>query len=139
MKKISKKIVFILIIICIGFMNVNAQQNGNLSIENVGVSQLIRPLTYQKFENTNVLCTGSFGDFLKQIFHFIKIVIPILIIVLSIVDFVKAMLAQKQDEIKAAVSKFGKRLIIGAIIFVLPTLIDFLLNIAQISSETCGW
>ena len=37
MKKISKKIVFILIIICIGFMNVNAQQNGNLSIKNLKI------------------------------------------------------------------------------------------------------
>lgn len=87
----------------------------------------------------NPLCEKEFGKFLKQIFQIIKILVPIIIIGLAVVDFVKAMAAQKQDEVKNAFNKLVKRLIIGAIIFVLPTLIDVLLEIAGITSNTCGW
>lgn len=89
--------------------------------------------------DNSIICSGELGEFIKQIFHIVKFAVPILIIGLGIVDFIKAMTAQSQDEIKKASTKLVKRLIIGICIFVLPTIIDFLLKIAEINSELCGW
>ncbi len=106
-----------------------ASVDGNHLVENQKLDQM----------NNSVLCSGRLGNFLKDIFHLVKFAVPILIIGLGIMDFIKAMTAQSQDEIKKASSKLMKRIIIGMIIFVLPTLIDFLLKIAEINSQICGW
>lgn len=89
--------------------------------------------------NNSILCSGRLGNFLKDIFHLVKFAVPILIIGLGIADFIKAITAQSQDEMKKASTKLMKRIIIGMFIFVLPTLLDFLLKIAEINSEICGW
>ncbi len=93
----------------------------------------------RKFETDNVLCSGRFGNFLSQIMKLVKFAVPIIIIALAIVDFIKAMSSQKTEELKNAMNKLLKRLIIGAIIFLLPTIIDYLLSITGINSTTCGW
>lgn len=81
--------------------------------------------------------SGEFGRILKQILNIIKFIVPILIIGLSIVDFVKALAAQNQDEIKKSAQKMVKRLIIGIVIFVLPTILEFLLKQAGIEFGIC--
>lgn len=91
------------------------------------------------YADNSIICSGDLGNYIKQIFHIVKFAVPVLIIGLGIVDFVKAMTAQSQDEIKKASTKLIKRLIIGACIFVLPTIIDFLLKIAEVNTELCGW
>lgn len=83
-------------------------------------------------------CSGEFGRLLKQIFLLIKFAVPILILALSVIDFIKAIMAQNQDDIKKASNKLIRRLIIGTIIFLLPTLIDLLLYLAGIESSLCG-
>jgi hypothetical protein len=95
-------------------------------------------------ESENKLSTGSdvgntcedmFTDELineiKKILKYIKILVPILIIVLGMVDFGRAMLASKEEEMKKAQSTFIKRLIIGVVIFLLPTIINSVLDLAQ--------
>lgn len=77
-----------------------------------------------------VLFSGEFGLLLGQAFNLIKFAVPILIIGLGIVDYVKALAAQNQDEMKKATNKLIKRLMIGVVIFLLPTLIEFLLGLA---------
>lgn len=89
--------------------------------------------------DTDIMCKGEFGAFLKQLFALIKFAVPVLVLGLSVADYVKAMLNQSQEEIKKASSRLVKRLIIGAVIFVLPTLIDYILKLAGINSNTCGW
>ncbi len=67
----------------------------------------------------------------------VLIIVPILIVVFSIIDFVKALTAQKADDMKKAYSNLVKRLIIGVIIIFLPPLINFTLNL--FGQETCMW
>ncbi len=80
---------------------------------------------------------GEFGKILKQILDILRFLVPILIIGLSVVDFIKALAAQNQDELKKASQKFIKRLIIGIIIFLLPTILEFVLNLAGIEYGVC--
>lgn len=94
------------------------------------------------FVTGNLNCDGifsrEFGKILKQIMDIIKFIVPILIIGLSIVDFIKALAAQNQDELKKSANKLVIRLIIGILIFVLPTLLEFLLKQAGIEFGVCA-
>ncbi len=80
---------------------------------------------------------GKFGTLLKQILSLIRFAVPILIIGLSVVDFIKALAAQDPNEIKKVTNKLGKRLIIGVLIFLLPTLLEVLLELAGIEFGVC--
>ena len=59
------------------------------------------------------------------------------------VDFGKAVLAQDEQNMKKAQSTFMKRLIIGVIIFFVPTIINLLLHLANyawpsITGQSCN-
>lgn len=60
-----------------------------------------------------------------------KIVIPLILLVLGSFELGKAIVAQKDDEIKAATSKLVKKLIVGIIIFFIPTLIGLIFNLVS--------
>lgn len=92
-------------------------------------------------ESCNLDCGifgGNFGKLLKEVLAIIRFAVPVIIIGLSIVDFIKATTDQKDTEIKKAASRLVKRLIIGVIIFILPTLLEFVLYLADIPYGTCG-
>ena len=77
-------------------------------------------------------CTGEnagLGPTVKFIGHIVqvaKIFIPIIIIVLGFVDFAKAMVGSKPDDLKPAAMTVAKRLAAGVIIFFLPAFVDFI-------------
>lgn len=93
-------------------------------------------------------CTSLLGSpqdkyspayYLNVVFKILRYVAIILLIVLSIMDFVGAVAAQDDDAIKKATNKTIKRLIFCVIIFVLPTLIEFVLQFIHDSAiDTCG-
>lgn len=78
--------------------------------------------------------TPSPAWYLSFIFSIIRYVAIILLIVLTIIDFVGATASQDNDAIKKVVSKTIKRAIICVVIFVLPTLIDLVLQFIHDSS-----
>ena len=57
-----------------------------------------------------------------------KYIAPVLVIVLSILDFIKALAAQSDDEMKKAQGKFIKRLVVAALLFLIPLIINFALK-----------
>lgn len=88
-------------------------------------------------------CTSLLGDpsyspesgypvtpawYLSFAFSIIRYVAIILLIVMTIMDFVSAIASQDADILKKATNKAMKRAIICVAIFVLPTLIRFILN-----------
>lgn len=118
MKKI--KYIFLMLIILLIPESVFAAEYSNFKIlKNVEIKET----------TCKVLFSGEFGILLGQAFDIIKFAVPILIIGLGVVDYVKALAAQNQDEVKRSTNKLIKRLIIGIIIFLLPTLIEFALGI----------
>ena len=77
--------------------------------------------------------------YLQFAFNLIKYAAIIMLIVLTVIDYAKAVASSNQDAIKKATMNTVKRLIIAAIIFLLPMLIEFLFKILGIySSTTCG-
>lgn len=114
MKNSMKKIiVFILIVVFLGF----------------------RTVVY-----ADTLDCTSYGDVLtdlQNVFDFIKIVVPLLIIGLSSYDFVKAVTAKEDKGVKKAFQTLLKRMACAIILFFLPVLIEFCLELVGINSNVC--
>ena len=90
-------------------------------------------------------CEAIFGDpensnsiayMLQEVFDFIKFLDVVLILLLTIVEFTKAITAG-DDAIKKAINTTGKRVIAGVIIFFVPTVLNFIFNIIGFYG-TCG-
>ena len=76
--------------------------------------------------------------FLQKIFKYIKIIIPVLIVVLSIADFIKVIGTGKDDDMKKAINRFVKRIIIAIAFVLIPFLISLIINISGVTSEYSG-
>lgn len=76
------------------------------------------------------------GWLLQKVFDYMKLAAIIMIFAFSAIDYAKAIVDQDADAIKTATIKFGKRLVIGIIIFLLPVLINLILSV--IDQSTCG-
>lgn len=68
------------------------------------------------------------GKYLHDIYNIIKFATPIILLALSIVDFVKAIINDNSDELKKATTTFSKRLIVAIIILIVPTILNFVLE-----------
>lgn len=81
-------------------------------------------------------CEGLLGDelteWLQKTFRFMEFLAPSLVIVLSIVEFFKAMISDDKEALQKAAKKTGVRLILAVILFFIPVLINFFF-------ELFGW
>jgi len=64
----------------------------------------------------------------KSILWVIRIAIPIILVVIGSVTFGKAIIADDDKEIKSAVTKLIKKVVLAVIIFVLPIIVKALFN-----------
>ena len=80
---------------------------------------------------------GNFGQYLRQGLAFLHYLAPVLLLVLTIIDYIKAITSQDQDTIKKANSTFVKRMIIVAAIFFAGIVIRILLGIIGITDPNC--
>lgn len=80
-------------------------------------------------------CVGVFGEpeepgtvanFLNQILTIMQYAGPILCLVLSVSDFIKAAASQDKDALSKATSTTGKRIALAMVLFFIPLLVDFL-------------
>ena len=143
-----KKVVLIMTLILVGF-TINSglvladNHNGMPSnVEN-------RVNSKKNEGSTSEECGGYFGNpddpkgediayYMQQTFNIIRIVGPILVILLTIMDLIKVTAEQKQDgELKKLGIKTFKRLIYAVVIFVLPSVINTLFHIIGLYG-TCG-
>jgi len=70
---------------------------------------------------------GAALRFLGYLILYAKILVPFIIILMGTMDIYKAMTSHKDDELKQQLKNFGKRILIGMIIFFLPTLLNVFL------------
>lgn len=66
---------------------------------------------------------------------FFKVAIPILIVVLGMLDFGKAVVAKEDDEIKKQTKKLVYRAVAGIIIFFIPSIVLWLFSVVGDYSE----
>ena len=70
----------------------------------------------------------SLPTFTGRMYDFLKIMTPVVIIITGMLDIVKAVTAQKEDEMKKAQKKFINRLIAGAVVFLVFVIVEFVIN-----------
>lgn len=90
---------------------------------------------------------GTLDKWLQGLFNFVKIGAIVILVIMGLVDFTKAVASGKDDSFKEAGSNLLKRSVILVIIFVLPLIIEFILtqfkildnnsNISQEESKLC--
>lgn len=85
----------------------------------------------QMLEIEGVACAGTkipyqIAHIIALIVLIIKIAVPILLIIWGMLDLGKAVMAQKEDEIKKGQQTFIKRLIAAAIVFFVVVIAEFL-------------
>lgn len=94
-----------------------------------------------------ITCEGLLGpdllDDISMVLTWIRISVPILVILLGSIDFTKVILSDDQQESKKATGRFVKRCIIAVAIFFIPTIIMYLLSfidkIADVSCDIRLW
>lgn len=93
------------------------------------------------FNPTNSTNNCGFSDkllaWILNIIKWVKYILPVLVIILGIIDFIKAIGADKDDEMKKAQGRFVKRLIAAALVFLVPLIVEFVLKKFGFNS-TCG-
>lgn len=66
---------------------------------------------------------------ISAIVNILKIAIPIMVIIFGLIDLGKAVMAQKEDEIKKGQQTFLKRLMAAAIVFFVVVIAEFLVGL----------
>ncbi len=69
----------------------------------------------------------------------IKIVVPILLIVFGMLDLGKAVMAQKEDEIKKGQQTFIKRLIAAVVVFLIVFIVQIVFNLVANDNDGNIW
>lgn len=82
-------------------------------------------------------CSGTalIWQFLGNILNIVKVIIPILILFFGVLDFGKAVVASKDDEIKKSLKSLMFRILSGAVIFFIPVLIEFAFGLVGTFSD----
>ena len=127
----------------------NCYQKYEICIKSYGIQeQNMCSRTYELCINRK--CNDIFGKkddeeslayLINKVLGYVRIIVPILIIVLGMIDLAKAVIASKEDEMRKAQKTFVKRLIIGVVVFFIPVLVNLLMSLADMIWEnysSCG-
>lgn len=69
----------------------------------------------------------------------IRIAVPIILVVIGMIDLVKALTSQDDKQIKSATSLLVKRVVIGVVVFLVPTIVSLLMTvIGQPDVKACS-
>jgi len=75
--------------------------------------------------------------FIGIMLEIVRIAVPIILIVMGSIDFMKAVMAGKEDEIKKNQSAFIKRIIAGVLVFFVPIVVRVFLDFLNVSTSPC--
>lgn len=94
----------------------------------IGVLSAVSTSVDYSCGNIGVSFPGTLPYVISMIILLIKIVVPILLILFGMIDLGKAVMAQKEDEIKKGQQTFIKRLVAAAIVFFVITIVTILIK-----------
>ena len=74
---------------------------------------------------------GEIANIISIVYNFIKIGVPLLLIIFGMLDLGKAVIAQKEDEIKKGQQLFIRRLIAAVIVFFVLFIVQFVIGLVD--------
>lgn len=122
-KKVYIVLTVLLLTFFIGINNVFAEDLTNESLnpnQTVNGTEIVRCGGLDGFG-----IPAGLPNFTRGLYNTIKIMVPIVIIVLGILDFAKASMASKEQDMKEYQNKFIRRLIAGVAVFFILTIVNF--------------
>lgn len=93
-----------------------------------------------KCTSKNSTCAGIIGEKgipgdLVSIIHYIylgiQVIVPLILIIFGMIELAKAIMAQKEDEIKKAQGSFLKKLIVAVLVFLVFSIVKLVFNFAN--------
>lgn len=90
---------------------------------------LLTAVTIGSVEDGFCASTANIWQIAGYVLLIFKIIIPILLILLGALDLGKAVIGSKDDDVKKAVNALIRRFVAAVVIFFLPTIIGFLMNV----------
>lgn len=78
------------------------------------------------------ICNGSTIKFVSMFYNIIRFLIPIIIIVFSIFDFISVVLSGENEKMEKVKKRFAIRIIIGIAFLFVPSIIELLLKLSGI-------
>lgn len=79
---------------------------------------------------------GAITGLTSTIYTIIKIAVPLLLIIFGMLDLGKAVISQKEDDIKKQQNVFVKRLIVAALVFFVFAIVQLLVNLITDPEES---
>lgn len=122
-------------------------QNGSYDWKDAADDNGFDQLVDITIEDSPMDCEGIFnfeeggtGWIIQKILNYIRIIGPILVVILSSVDFIQAVFSSDEKAMKKAQSKLITRLICAIVLFLIPTLVNLALHLINgISDPNCGF
>ena len=91
--------------------------------------------TYPKINCSGIEVPKKIAKLVSTFINIIKIAVPILIIIYGSLDFAKAVMAQKEDEIKKGQQTFVKRLIAAVLVFLVFFIVEIVIGLVAPKSD----
>ena len=111
--------------ICLLFIGFNLDKVEALEINNLAFTLN----TYEKIQCGDSVVPYAAAKLTRKIIIILQVVTPIIIIIIGSLDLVKAVMAQKDDEIKKGQQTFIKRLLIGGTVFLVFVIVELAIGL----------
>ncbi|MFA6753470.1 MAG: hypothetical protein WCR93_04315 [Bacilli bacterium] len=95
----------------------------------------------EEYGSDDQVCEGLLGDTLKKdiesILNVMKIIAPLLVVIFTIYELISAVVSKDDDALTKALSRLTTRIILVAVLFFLPVLLNILLGFIDNKYSTC--
>ena len=86
--------------------------------------------------NMDLSFSGTIPNIIRLIVQLIWIIVPILLVVFGLMDLAKAVMAQKEDEIKKGQQTLIKRAVAAIIVFLVIPIVQIIINYVSGNDDT---
>lgn len=131
-----KKFGYIILLLLVLGMNVYPVKAYSLEAQTLDVQvKLEGATTYKKVTCGDMQIPYMAPQIVSTVYKLLQIATPIIIIIFGSLDLVKAVMAQKEDDIKKGQQIFVRRLIVGSIVFVAFWVIEMVIGFVAPHNE----
>ena len=141
-------ITFLLIVTCVMFMspvnayalelnNVNIvdRSGSNFISNNINIASKLTKCPESKYVLGDVDCDGSVAWLVQLLFNIVKVVGPILVVLLSSIDFIVVIIKSDNEQFQKAQKKLITRLIMALLLFLI---VQVILQVFGITGSSTG-
>jgi len=109
--------------------------NNPCMVSCLGLNDDINNIEKESIVESSCNVSDRIIKWVANIVKWVKYIAPVLVIILGILDFIKAFASGNDDEMKKVKARFVKRLISAALLFIVPFIIEFVLDVFNLVTD----